>query len=109
LYHLLDSKGERAMGETSGASGAGEFGMLRQQILALADADCVLPEDGRALLAALDAALLDLAAGDNPAARVGIERFIAEAQRLIEAGVLAGRTGHPPLATARSLLAALRG
>jgi hypothetical protein len=83
--------------------------MLRQQILALADADCVLPEDGRALLAALDAALLELALGNVPAARAGIERFIAEAQRLIEAGVLAGRAGRPPIATARALLAALRG
>jgi hypothetical protein len=83
------------------------MGRLRLQCLALVDADCVLPEDGRALLAALDAALLGMTAGDLPAARAGIERFIAGAQRLIQAGRLAGRDGHPPLEAARALLAAL--
>jgi hypothetical protein len=104
LYHLLDSQGERMMEENRGASGAAEIGMLRQQILALADADCVRPEDEGALLVALDAALRELGVGDMPAARAGIERFIAGAQRLIEAGVLAGREGNAALEVARCIL-----
>lgn len=127
-----DGKGERAMEESRGQrplrrsapapeggyprsgwmdarGGEAEIGMLRRQTVALADADRVLPEDGRALLAALDAALLELRTGDLPAAQAEIERFVAGAQRLIEAGVLAGREGHPPLTAARALLAELRG
>jgi hypothetical protein len=90
--------------EIQGASGEAEIGMLRQQILALADADCVLPEDEGALLAALDAALQELVAGDMPAARAGIERFIGAAHRLIEAGALAGREGNAALEAARRIL-----
>ena len=103
------------MGETRGVRGEAEIGRLQQQILALTDADCLRPEDGRALLAALDAALEDLAAGDRSgatqgaAARADIQRFIERAQSLMEAGVLEGRAGRPPLETARALLAALRG
>jgi hypothetical protein len=89
--------------------GAVEIGRLREQIVGLADADCVRPEDEEVLLAALDAVLLALAAGHMPAARAGLEGFIAEAQRLMTAGVLAGRAGDPLLAAARALLAALRG
>jgi hypothetical protein len=75
----------------------------------LADADCVRPEHGSTLLAALDAALREATAGDMPAARAGIERFIAGAQGLLESGVLAGRDGRSPLAAARALLETLRG
>ena len=97
------------MRQRNARSGAAEIDVLRQQILALADADCVRPEDERALLAALDAALLELMAGSMPGARAGIGRFTAGAQRLIEAGVLAGREGNATLAAARALLADLRG
>jgi hypothetical protein len=95
--------------ETREFSGEAEIGTLRQRIQALLDADCVLPEDGGALLAALDAALQDLATGRTPAAGAGIQRFIERAQSLMEAGVLERRAGRPPLETARALLAALRG
>jgi hypothetical protein len=97
------------MSEIRGGRIEVEIGMLRQQMVALADADCVLPEDGRALLAALDAALREAAAGDMPAARAGIARFIAGAHGLLAAGLLAGREGHSPLAAARSLLDTLPG
>jgi hypothetical protein len=86
-----------------------EISRLRQQILALADADCVRPGDGQALLTVLDGALQAIAAGDLPAARLGIEQFIAAAQGLIEAGVLAGREGRPSIEAAYLLLAALCG
>ena len=89
--------------------GAGEIGRLREQIVGLADADCVRPEDEEALLSALDAALRELVAGDLPAARAGMERFLARAEGLIAAGVLAALESDPPLAAARALLAALRG
>jgi hypothetical protein len=80
---------------------------LREQIVGLADADCVRPEDEGLLLAALDAALLALSVGDLPAARAGLARFIAGAEGLIAARVLAARDGNPPLAAARALHAAL--
>jgi hypothetical protein len=89
--------------------GAVEIGRLREQIVSLADADCVRPEDEEVLLAALDAVLLALAAGHMPAARAGLEQFIAGAEGLIAAGVLAALESDPPLAAARALLAALRG
>jgi hypothetical protein len=85
--------------------GAVEIGKLREQIVGLADADCVRPEDGEALLSALG----ELAAGDLPAARAGLEQFITEAQGLMAAGVLAAPEADPPLAAARALLATLRG
>jgi hypothetical protein len=97
------------MRQARGASGGGEIGMLRQQILALADADCLRSEDEEELLSALDAVLLALAAGHMPAARAGLEQFIAGAEGLIAAGVLAALESDPPLAAARALLAALRG
>lgn len=97
------------MSEIRGGRVEVEIGMLRQQIVALADADCVLPEDGRTLLAALDAALREAASGDMPAARAGMERFIAGAHGLLAAGLLAGREGHPPLAAAHALLDTLPG
>ena len=97
------------MRETRSGHSEGEIGRLREQIVGLADADCVRPEDGAALLAALDAALLALAAGHLPAARAGLEQFITEAQGLMAARVLAASEGDPPLAAARALLAALRG
>jgi hypothetical protein len=78
---------------------------LREQIVGLADADCVRAEDQGVLLSALDAVRRALAAGDLPGARAGLEVFIAEAQRLMTAGVLEGRAGDSPLAAA--LLAAL--
>jgi|SoiMethySBSTD1v2_1073268.scaffolds.fasta_scaffold639702_2 hypothetical protein len=96
------------MGETRTAGGAVAISRLRLQCLALVDADCVRPEDGSMLLAALDGALLDLAAGDLPAARAGMARFIAAAQRLMEAGFLAPQEGRQPLAAARALLDTLR-
>ena len=97
------------MGERRGTSDAGEIGRLREQILALADGDCLRPEDEEALLVALDAALGELSVGDMPAARAAIERFIAAAEGLIAVGVLAAAEGDPPLAAARALLAALGG
>jgi hypothetical protein len=97
------------MGESPGGSGEAEIGRLRQQIIGLADADCVRPEDEGELLAALDAALHELLADDRAASRAGIARFIEAVQRLIKAGVLAAAMGEPQLATARALLAALAG
>ena len=97
------------MSERQGAREAAEISRLQEQIVALADADWVRPEDGRALLAALDRALRNVAGGDLPAARTQMERFIAEAQGLLEGGLLAGREGRPPLEAARALLARLRG
>jgi hypothetical protein len=97
------------MRETRSGHSEGEIGRLREQIVGLADADCVRPEDGEALLSALDAALLALAAGHMPAARAGLEQFIAGAEGLIAAGVLAALESDPPLAAARALLATLRG
>jgi hypothetical protein len=61
------------------------------------------------LLAALDAVLLALPAGDMPPARAGLARFIAGVEGLIAAGVLAAANGDPPLAAARGMLAAWRG
>jgi hypothetical protein len=95
------------MGESRTASGKAEIGRLREQIVGLADADWVRPEDEGGLLAALDVALEELLAGDLPAARAGIERFIAAAQDLIAAGVLAGRVGCRSIEAARALLAVL--
>ena len=97
------------MRETRSGHSEGEIGRLREQIVGLADADCVRPEDGEALLAALDAALLALVAGHMPAARAGLERFVARAEGLIAARVLAASEGDAPLAAARALLAAWRG
>jgi hypothetical protein len=97
------------MRETGSGHSEGEIGRLREQIVGLADADCVRPEDGEALLAALDAVLLALAAGHMPAARAGLARFVARAQGLMTAGVLAASEGDPPLAAARALLAEWRG
>jgi hypothetical protein len=99
----------KGRGEGSARGGEVEIGMLRQQILALADADCVRPGDGEALLTALDVALQAIAAGNMAAARLGIEQFIAGAQALVEAGVLAGREGRPSIEAAHILLAALWG
>jgi hypothetical protein len=97
------------MRETSSGHSEGEIGRLREQIVGLADADCVRPEDGSRLLAALDRALRAAAAGDLPAVRAGLARFIAGIQGLLGAGLLAEREGRPPLATARALLDMLRG
>ena len=97
------------MRATSSGHSAGEIGRLREQIVGLADADCVCPEDGTRLLAALDRALRAAAAGDLPAVRAGIERFIAGIQGLLGVGLLAERDGCAPLATARALLDTLRG
>jgi hypothetical protein len=97
------------MGESRGGSRAAEIGMLREQIVLLGDADCVRPEDEGTLLSALDAALQDMAAGDMPAARAGIERFIAAAEGLIAAEVLAAPEGRPPLEAASALLTVLSG
>jgi len=97
------------MRATRSGRSEGEIGRLREQIVGLADADCVRPEDEEALLAALDAVLLALAAGHMPAARAGLEQFITEAQGLRAAGMLAAAEGDPPLAAARALLATLRG
>jgi hypothetical protein len=107
---MREIRGQRVPpeGRVDARGGEAEISMLRQQIVALADADYVLPEDGGALLAALDAAHRDLAAGNLPAAWAGMERFIAGAQDLMEAGVLARPAGHPPLEAARALLTALR-
>src|SRR5260370_2095280 len=95
---------ESGMGESRGGSGAAEIGRLREQIVLLGDADGVRPEDEGLLLSALDAALGELLAGDMPAARAGIERFIEEVRRLIEAGVLAGQDGNAALENARRIL-----
>jgi hypothetical protein len=97
------------MGESLGGGGAAELERLRQQIVGLADADRVRPEEEEMLLAALDAALQDLAVGDMLGARKEIERFVAGAEGLIAAGVLAAPEGDPPLAAARALLAERRG
>jgi hypothetical protein len=97
------------MNEGLAGHSAGEIGRLREQIVGLADADCVRAEDEGALLSALDAALGQLVAGDLPAARAGMERFVARAEGLIAARVLAASEGDPLLAAARALLAALRG
>jgi hypothetical protein len=107
-YHPLNSEGEQRMKEGLAGHGAVEIGRLREQIVGLADADRVRPEDGAALLAALDTVRLALAAGHMAAARAGMEQFITEAQGLMAAGVLAAE-GDPPLAAARALLATLRG
>ena len=97
------------MRETRSGQSAGEIGRLREQIVGLADADCVRAEDGAALLAALDAVRLALVAGHLPAARAGLERFVARAEGLIAAGVLTALDSDPPLAAARALLAEWRG
>jgi hypothetical protein len=97
------------MRQTRSGHSAGEIGRLREQIVGLADADCVRAEDEAALLSALDAVRLALAAGDLPAARAGLARFITEAQGLMAARVLAASEGDAPLAVARALLAAWRG
>jgi hypothetical protein len=103
------------MRETGSGHSEVEIGRLRQQMLALADADCVCPDDGSRLLAALDRALRAAAAGDRSVAtpgaavRAGIERFIAGIQGLLGAGLLAERDSRPPLASARALLDMLRG
>ena len=97
------------MRQTRSGHSEGEIGRLREQIVGLADADCVRAEDEAALLSALDAVRLALVAGDLPAARAGLERFVARAEGLIAAGVLAALESDPPLAAARALLAARRG
>jgi hypothetical protein len=104
-----DGKGEQGMGERGGGSGAAAMERLREQMVGLADADRLRPEDEETLLAALDAALEELVAGDMAGARAGIERFVAGAEGLIAAGVLAAAEGDPPLAAARALLAEWRG
>jgi hypothetical protein len=86
---------------------------LRQGVYAWMDADRVLPEEGAALLAALDAALLHLTAGDRSgatpgaAARTAVEQFIAGAQRFMEDEVLKEREGQGSLAATVALLAEL--
>jgi hypothetical protein len=95
------------MSTTRVAGSEVQIDMLREQIVGLADADCVRLEDEALLLAALEAVLRALAAGDLPAARAGLVQFIAGAEGLIAAGVLAALAGDPPLAAARALLAAL--
>lgn len=97
------------MEEGQEGHGAVEIERLREQIVGLADADCVRAEDEEVLLAALDAVRLALAAGHMPAARAGLEQFIVGAEGLRAAGMLAAAEGDPPLAAARALLAALRG
>ena len=80
---------------------------LRQSVYAWMDADRVLPEEGSVLLAALDAALRHLTAGDLPAARTAIEQFIAGAQRFMEDEVLKERDGQGSLAVTVAMLAEL--
>jgi hypothetical protein len=64
----------------------------------MADADRLRPENEGRLLAAQDAVLAELVAGDMAGARAGIERFVAGAEGLIAAEVLAAADGDPPLA-----------
>jgi hypothetical protein len=90
-------------------NGEAEIRLLRRPLLALIDADLVLPGDGQWLLATLEAALQRLIAGDPRGAGAAVERLVERLQVLMEAGVLQAGDGGPWLDRAAAVLALLHG
>ena len=96
------------MGERPGGNSRA-IGELRQQIAGLMDADLILLEDGQWLVATLDRTLQRLTAADTHASRSSMRGFIERLQSLMQTGVLQAAAGHPPVDTARAILASLHG